>query len=104
MLATNKDILAVQSEVDDLRRALAEQRKFFVESVRDFCESFSTRFEELEESVEKLQNFASELNEWDDQTRQKFRALSKHLGVTLVRQLPDYEVQLVNKDVEDVTV
>ena len=105
MFARDKDILALQSEVDSLRGQLFEHKRVLLETITSFRDSYNERLDEIENTTEELADESAQLNEWDDLTRQKFRALQDHLGIRLHRDLSPltFHVVEVSDEEDDIT-
>ena len=90
MFARDKDILALQSEVDSLRGQLFEHKRVLLETITCFRDSYNERLDEIENTTEELTDSYNQVTSWDDETREKFRALEKHLGIEISKKFkPD---------------
>lgn len=109
MFAKTKDILAIIQDVEDktvdnrvnhecleastskslslIKKAIQESAGNFEqieEKHNGFVDKVGDAIEELSDKVEALQRKIKNLDKWDDETRSKFAALEKYLGVDIV--------------------
>ena len=106
MFGTNKNITAISeyvdeslSEIQDKHNALVDRTKDAFLVLNEEIEELKSSVEDLRESVDDLKTKCKSLDDWDTETRAKFHALSKYLGVQILhRSTEPFEVIELNDD------
>ncbi len=103
MFTSSKDIIVLQSQIDDLRSEVKTFKKNVLEHVKLLTETIEERHESTKEDILSLNEGFDNLNKWDDMTRSKIRAILDYMNVDIRHPSSEYEIVKNEEPVEQIS-
>lgn len=103
MFTSSKDIIVLQSQIDDLRSEVKAFKKNVLEHLKLLTETMEERDESTKEVIYALKDGFDNLNKWDDMTRSKIRAILNYMNVDIRHPSSEYEIVKNEEPVEQIS-
>ncbi len=103
MFTSSKDIIVLQSQIDDLRSEVKTFKLNVLQHIKLLTETIEERDESTKEDILSLNEGFDNLNKWDDITRSKIRAILNHMNVDIRHPSSEYEIVKNEDPVEQIS-